>query len=87
MRIKRGQGLPLNVVIIAALLLIVLIVLALVFTGRLDIFHKTILGCEINGGECKGSCGPFETEMPDVKCPLNKPHCCIKINEKTTTAS
>ena len=39
---KKGQGLSLNTVIIAALALIVLVVLVLIFTGRIAIFQKGV---------------------------------------------
>ena len=37
---KKGQGLPLNVIIIAAIVLIVLVVLWAIFTGRMGVFTK-----------------------------------------------
>ena len=39
---KKAQGLPLNVIIIAAVALIVLVVLVAIFTGRLAIFGRGI---------------------------------------------
>ena len=39
---KRGQSLSLNVIIIAALALIVLVVLVAVFTGRISLFQKGV---------------------------------------------
>lgn len=39
---KRGQGLSLNVIIIAALALIVLVVLVAVFTGRISLFQRGV---------------------------------------------
>ena len=37
---KKGQGLSLNTIIIAAIVLIVLVVLWAIFTGRMGIFSK-----------------------------------------------
>ena len=37
---KKGQGLPLNTIIIAAIVLIVLVVLWAIFTGRMGVFTK-----------------------------------------------
>lgn len=42
---KKGQGLSLNVIIIAALALIVLIVLTVIFTGRVSLFNKGVSTC------------------------------------------
>ena len=42
MRNIKGQGLSLNTVIIAALALIVLVVLILIFTGRISVFQRGI---------------------------------------------
>jgi hypothetical protein len=39
---KKGQGLSLNVIIIAALALIVLVILVAIFTGRLGIFDSAL---------------------------------------------
>jgi len=46
---KKAQGLPLNTIIIAALVLIVLVVLTLIFTGRINMFGKGLDYCE---GDC-----------------------------------
>lgn len=46
---KRGQGMPLNVIIIAVLALLVLVVLAIVFMGRLGVFGVRVQEC---GGVC-----------------------------------
>jgi hypothetical protein len=62
---RRGQGLSLNVIIVAALALIVLVVLIAVFTGRLGLFQKQLGGeakAELDGmrafyGPCKPSAG------------------------------
>ena len=42
MRNTKGQGLSLNTVIIAALALIVLVVLILIFTGRISVFQRGV---------------------------------------------
>ena len=59
---KKGQGLSLNVIIVAALALIVLVVLVAVFTGRIGIFERGI-GQEAQTELVKmrvgyGQCGP-----------------------------
>lgn len=39
---KKGQGMSLNVIIIAALALIVLVVLIAIFTGRISLFNRGV---------------------------------------------
>ncbi len=39
---KKGQGLSLNAIIVAAIALIVLVVLVMVFTGQINIFQQDI---------------------------------------------
>lgn len=43
---KKGQGLSLNVIIIAVLALLVLVVLSVIFIGRLGVFTKGVSSCE-----------------------------------------
>jgi len=50
---KKAQGLSLNVIIIAALALLVLVILALIFTGRIGTFTQSSGDCVINGGQCQ----------------------------------
>lgn len=49
---KRGQGLSLNVIIIAAIALLVLVVLSMIFTGKLGGWTKAQNECAANGGTC-----------------------------------
>ena len=43
-----------NVIIIAALAIIVLIVLAVIFSGRVKLFGQGLKDCEAQGGDCSG---------------------------------
>ena len=77
---KKAQGLSLNTVVIAAIVLIVLVVLIGIFTGSLGQFVKDFLG--ISQKSCpdanqKAECdyvmekeiyGPFEPELKEEKC-------------------
>ena len=47
---KKGQGLPLNVIIIAVIVLVVLVVLWVIFTSRAETFVDELGSCR---GECK----------------------------------
>jgi len=49
---KKAQGMSLNVIIIAALGLLVLVVLAIIFTGRTGVFVKESDKCNVQGGRC-----------------------------------
>ncbi len=49
---KKAQGMSLNVIIIAALGLLVLVVLAIIFTGRTGVFVKESDKCGYQGGRC-----------------------------------
>ena len=55
---KKAQGISMNVIIIAALALIVLVVLLVIFTGRMGIFGKGL-------NTCKGSCVTRAEECGD----------------------
>lgn len=87
---KRGQGLPINVIIIAALALIVLVVIAAVFTGRFKIFSESLDSCSTKQGECKKGCEPnVEAVIRSAKCPETpkekedgKNTCCIRVLNK-----
>ncbi len=49
---KKAQGISLNVIIIAALGLLVLVILAIIFTGRTGVFVKESDKCVVQGGRC-----------------------------------
>ena len=59
---KRGQGLSMNVIIIAAISLLVLVVLAIIFTSRIGSFGEGLDQCEKSGGSCEftDSCRSLE---------------------------
>ncbi len=49
---KQGAELALNVVIVAAIGLIVLVVMIFILSGRTAIFTRGVSSCETLGGEC-----------------------------------
>ena len=54
---KKGQGMSINVIIIAVLALLVLVVLAFIFTGKIGKFSATTADCtKIAGGKCEVDC-------------------------------
>ena len=54
---KKGQGISINVIIIAAIALLVLVVLSVIFLGRFGVFSQKSIDCEGQGGQCVvGAC-------------------------------
>ena len=49
---KKAQGMPLNTIVLAALVLIVLVILVLIFSGRINLFRGGLSSCE---GTCETS--------------------------------
>jgi len=49
---RKAQGMPMNVIVIAALVLIVMIILAVVLAGKFRIFATTTRSCTAQGGYC-----------------------------------
>jgi hypothetical protein len=79
---KRGQGLSLNMIIIAAISLVVLFVVISIFTGQTKQSVKTLESCPGKGGQCKpDSCSNGELKITNAKCDSDNDICCIKISE------
>lgn len=88
---RKGQNLSLNVIIIAALALLVLVIISLIFMNRASIFGKDTKACETQGGTChlaSDGCPEGKTVSPlsGVRC-LNSDGtvrddyvCCIPIS-------
>lgn len=55
-----------NVIIIAALALLVLIVIAVIMTGRVRTFGSGVRSCKSQGGTCS------DNNAPDYKCKANQ---------------
>ncbi len=54
---KKAQGMSMNVIIIAAIALLVLVILSVVFIGRMTTFTDETGGCAGKGGTCySGGC-------------------------------
>ena len=82
-KFKRGQGMPVNVIIIAAISLIVLFVLIIMFTGQSSKTVSTLESCQGIAGQCKKNspgCLEGEGEKINVKCPSGE-KCCIRVYE------
>lgn len=93
---KKAQGISLNVIIIAALGLLVLVVLAIIFTGRTGVFVRESDKCELQGGRCVESredCTGLYERVGWGACDLNSDNrfhynnededgfCCISVGD------
>ena len=86
---KRAQGISINTIIIAAIALLVLVILSVIFMGRMGWFSQKSNDClALTGasGDCdRGtSCGAGYTQHPSGVCYDGKEIdrynvCCIKI--------
>ena len=74
---KKAQGLPVNVIIIMALVIIVLVVLIAIFASRTNIFTSTLSDCKTRGGTCKTTCLEKEAVLTGL-CNENQV-CCVPI--------
>ena len=61
---KKAQGISMNVIIIAAIALLVLVILSVIFMGRMGVFSPGVSDCENKGGVCRGACLTEEGERP-----------------------
>ena len=75
MRNKKSQGLSLNVIVIAAIVLIVLVVIWFIFTGKMKSFSEETEKCP-GGVRSKIPC---DKEAGYASYPSKEGYCCIKI--------
>lgn len=81
---KKAQGLSINVIIVAAIALIVLVILGVIFMGRMGLFAGQSADCEANGGNCRvGECEPEERLSTGFVCEKTAQEedqvCCVGI--------
>ncbi|MFH1590508.1 MAG: DUF948 domain-containing protein [archaeon] len=84
---RKGQGISMNVIIIAAIALLVLVVLAIIFLGKMGGWGQDVAYCENKGGVCSPAntaCGTQGTRVsehpipfPTWKCPNDGEVCCV----------
>lgn len=78
----KGQGISINMIIVAAVALIVLVVLSVIFLGRFGIFSSKTVDCETQGGSCVvGACPAGQKDYVVWVCPKTaagaSQACCI----------
>lgn len=81
---KKGD-LSITVIIIAALALLVLVVLSIIFLGRTNIFVDNVSDCENNGGKCidADSCTGDYSRIVDHVCDADSKVCCLTVGGTT----
>ncbi|MBN2457976.1 hypothetical protein JXB31_02485 [Candidatus Woesearchaeota archaeon] len=84
---KRAQNLSLNVIIVAAIALLVLVIVSVIFMARMGIFTKSSNDCTKQNGVCMDRvCDDGYTMHPSAVCygSDNKqdPYmvCCVELN-------
>ncbi len=81
---KKAVELTLQIIVVAVILLVVAVIVIAVFSNQFGGFVGTAQSCEFRGGQCQpNSCSSGFQEYPkdQVKCPTEKPYCCIKVSE------
>ncbi|MCP3682497.1 MAG: hypothetical protein GY861_07380 [bacterium] len=82
---KKAQGLSLNTIIVAIIVLVVLVFLVLIFTGQITLFSGEIGKCSTKEGTCyeiaEGGCPP-DTKSTSGRCADDREEdenyvCCI----------
>ncbi|HLC50414.1 MAG TPA: hypothetical protein VJI97_03215 [Candidatus Nanoarchaeia archaeon] len=81
---RKSQGMPLNVIIIAVLGLIVLVVLAVMFSGKSREFSAGISSCAAKQGTCQNNaCGADQVTIsggcPEKGQSTDYKYCCAKV--------
>ena len=67
-KMKRAQGISINVIVLTAIALIVMVVLVVIFLGRGHTFQQGL-------GQCKGTCVPRGTPCPTETASVPTPNC------------
>jgi hypothetical protein len=83
MKQKKGQGLPVNVIIIAVVGLVVLFVLIAIFVKFSGSAQDNLGDCKNKGGVCRDSCVPdkeVKVFLPGG-CKETNNICCVKVRE------
>lgn len=76
---KKAQGISMNVIIIAAIALLVLVILSVIFIGRMGSFGEQTGACEQQGGTCyDGPNCPQGTTKYTANCEEGEV-CCLPV--------
>ena len=77
---KKAQGISMNVIIIAAIALLVLVILSVIFIGRMGSFGEQTGACDQQGGTCYDgtSCPQGTAKHGSLQCSEGQV-CCISV--------
>jgi flagellar basal body-associated protein FliL len=86
---RKAQGMSMNVIIIAALALLVLVILAIIFMGRMGATTRGIEACKGNCMSAQEDCtnqGPYYKVVSDPcyrsgtkDIDTDRPYCCVGV--------
>lgn len=72
---SRGESLSMTTIIVAALSVLVLVVLAIIFGGKMKIFGSETRNCRNLGGTCEADgCESNEASISNTDCAV---YCCL----------
>jgi hypothetical protein len=86
-RHSKKADLSLNTIVIAAITLIVLVVIVLIFTGRINIFSNGLQDCINKGGEVEEagtSCGADRADLGTFKENGQPKKCCLPVMKQVS---
>lgn len=83
---RKSQGMPINVIIIAALALVVLFVLIMIFTNQTGKTVSSLESCAGKQGQCKEKCESNEALVVNTDCSKlakdkksKEDKCCVQV--------
>jgi hypothetical protein len=82
---KKGMELSVNIIVIAAIAMVVLIIIVAMLVGKMNLFASSSDTCENNGGNCvlrSPGCGTYQTEQTgrNYQCTDSGDICCVGVN-------
>ena len=75
---KKAQGLPFNVIIMAVIAIVVLVILLAIFQSKTSDISEDLSSCFTKGGACLPLDGQCDQIIPDVDCGEER-ICCINL--------
>jgi len=75
---KRGDGMPFWIIIMAIIAIIVLVILITIFGRETTDFSQNLKSCTLRGGECMPTC-PENAQKVTATCEVGQ-ECCVVLN-------